>query len=74
MKLVLKTNNPVQLNFAEALLRDAGIAAEVFDAQMSVMEGSVGVLPRRLMVADAYFAAAQRLLREGLPDAVVEET
>jgi putative signal transducing protein len=72
MKLVLKTNNPVQLSFAEAVLKDAGIPAEVFDAQMSVMEGSVGVLPRRLMVADADFAEAQRLLREGLPDAVVE--
>jgi Putative prokaryotic signal transducing protein len=72
MKLVLKTNNPVQLNFAEVILKDAGIAAEVFDAQMSVMEGSVGVLPRRLMVADADFDEARRLLREGLPDAVIE--
>ena len=35
MRPVLKTNNPVQLSFAEAVLKDAGIAAFVFDAQMS---------------------------------------
>ena len=74
MKLVLKTNNPVQLSFAEAILKDAGIAAQVFDAQMSSTEGSLGVLPRRLMVADADFPEARTLLREGLPDAAVEET
>jgi len=72
MRAILKTNNPVQLNFAEAVLKDAGIAAFVFDTQMSMTEGSLGVLPRRLMVADEDFDRAQRLLRDGVPDAVLE--
>ena len=56
MRVVLKTNNPVQLNFAEVLLSDAGIHAIVFDAEMSVMDGNLGILPRRLMVAEEDFA------------------
>lgn len=72
MRPVLKTNNPVQLNFAEAVLKDAGIVSFVFDAQMSMTEGSLGVLPRRLMVADEDFPQALRVLRDGLPDAPLE--
>ncbi len=72
MRAVLKTNNIVQLNFAEAVLKDAGISTVIFDTQMSMTEGSVGVLPRRLMVADADFAQAQHVLREGLPDSILE--
>ena len=66
MRVVLKTNNPVQLNFAEVLLSDAGIHAIVFDAEMSVMDGNLGILPRRLMVAEDDFAQAVRVLGEGL--------
>ena len=72
MRAVLKTNNLVQLHFAEAVLKDAGIATVVFDTQMSMTEGSVGVLPRRLMVSDDDYAKAQEVLREGVPDAIVE--
>jgi hypothetical protein len=72
MRVLIKSNNPVQLNFAQALLKDAGIAHFVFDEQMSVMEGSLGVLPRRIMVGDEDYMAAARLLREGLPDIPVE--
>ena len=66
MRSVLETNNAVQLNYAEAILRDGGIESFVFDAQMSMNEGSLGVLPRRLMVADEDFGRAQALLRAGL--------
>ena len=72
MRAVLKTNNPVVLNFAEVLLRDAGIAAVVFDAQASVMDGSMGMLPRRLMVDDEDYEAAQRVLTDGLGEAQLE--
>jgi hypothetical protein len=72
MRQVLQTNNAVQLNFAEAILRDGGIASFVFDSQMSVNEGSLGVLPRRLMVADDDFEHAQELLRAGLEQGPVE--
>jgi hypothetical protein len=65
---VLKTNNPVLLSFAQVLLADAGIEAVVFDAHMSVIEGSLGVLPRRLMVPDEQFARAESILKDGLAE------
>ena len=72
MRAVLKTNNPVQLNFAEVLLTDACLQYVVFDSEMSVMDGSLGILPRRLMVADEDFSRAQAILRNGMKDAPVE--
>ncbi len=66
MKAVLKTNNPVLLNYAQSLLRDAGIASVTFDENASVMDGSLGILPRRLMVSDEDFYRANALLRDGL--------
>lgn len=62
MKVVLTTNNPVELGWAEAVLASAGIAAEVFDRHASVVEGSISAIPRRLMVADADHARATDLL------------
>lgn len=52
MKAVLRTNNLVELTWAQAMLRDAGIGAVVFDAHNSIAEGSIGAIPRRLMVED----------------------
>ena len=68
MREVLKTNDPVLLNFAQALLKDARIEAVVFDTHASIMDGSSGFLPRRLMVAEDDAAAAQRVLKEALPE------
>ncbi len=66
MREVLKTNNPVELNFAEVVLKDAGIESVVFDAHMSVLDGSMVILPRRLMVAEDDADQAATLLREAL--------
>src|SRR5581483_4966877 len=66
MRALLKTNDPVLLSFAKALLTDADIEAVVFDENASVMDGSLGILPRRLMVADEDFSRARRLLDEAL--------
>ena len=68
MREVLKTNDPVLLNFAQVLLADAGIAAVVFDDHMSIMDGSLGILPRRLMVAEEDMARAELVLKEALPE------
>ena len=70
MREVLKTNNPVLLSFAQVLLADSGIETVVFDVHMSVIEGSLGVLPRRLMVGDEHFLRAEAILREGLAEDV----
>jgi hypothetical protein len=72
MKTLLKTNDPVLLDFAGALLRDAGIKFEVFDGAMSVMDGSIGALPRRLTVLDEDEEKARTLLRDGLGAAELE--
>ncbi len=68
MRAVLKTNNPVLLSLAQALLSDAGIGVAVFDSHMSVMDGSLGILPRRLMVCDGEYELAQAILRTSLSD------
>jgi hypothetical protein len=72
MRLVLRTNDPVQLDFAKAILTDAEIHNYVLDENASVMDGSLGILPRRLMVADGDFERAAALLRDGLKDAPIE--
>ena len=67
MKELLRTNNVVYISFAQAVLADAGIETLVFDGNMSIVEGSIGALPRRLMVADEDEAAARRLLAVAEP-------
>ena len=54
----------VRLSFITALLRDAGIEATVLDTWTSSIEGSIGAIPRRVMVPDEDAARATRLLRE----------
>ena len=62
MRELMRTNDPVLLNFVENLLGEAGIAAVILDANMSVLEGSLGMLPRRLMVPDDDEVTARRIL------------
>jgi hypothetical protein len=69
MREVLKTNNPVELNFAEVVLTDAGIESVVFDTHMSILDGSMVILPRRLMVADEDADRASALLADALGQA-----
>jgi hypothetical protein len=64
MQVLVQTNDPVRLSFLIALLRDAGITAEILDSQMSVVEGSIGALPRRLVVSDDSASRARRVLME----------
>ena len=70
MKAVLKTNNPVLLNYAANVLAQEGVEHVVFDENASVMDGSMGFLPRRLMVLDQDFTRAGYLLRTALPGAM----
>ena len=42
MKELLRTNDPVELSFVQALLKDSGIESIVFDQHTSIMEGSIG--------------------------------
>lgn len=64
MHELLRSNDPVLLNFIEVLLRDAGIPSLIADGHMSVLEGSLGMLPRRMLVAEDDAAKACRVLDE----------
>ena len=64
MKELLRTNDAVIISFAESLLRDAGIGCLVADQNMSVLDGSIGVLPRRVLVADEDVEQARRILSD----------
>jgi len=62
MRELMQTNDPVLLSFVEALLRDAGIECVIADRNMSVLEGSIGVLPRRVLVAEENFTWARQVM------------
>ncbi|WP_404380495.1 DUF2007 domain-containing protein [Caenispirillum salinarum] len=64
MKEILRTNDPVLLSALQAALAEADIEPLVFDAYTSIAEGSLGVLPRRLMVADEDAWRAESILRD----------
>lgn len=69
MKELLRTTDPLRLIRAQDVLRADGIETYALDQHMSILEGSLGILPRRLMVADRDHFMAQSILREhGLND------
>jgi len=61
---LFRSNDPVLLSFAQALLRDAGIHCVLLDGHTAVLEGSINAIQRRLMVTRDDEAAARRLLRD----------
>ncbi|GHC71343.1 DUF2007 domain-containing protein [Limoniibacter endophyticus] len=64
MQELIRTNDAVVISFVESLLRDSDIQHLTVDQNMSVLDGSIGVLPRRILVADDALAQAQRLLAD----------
>ena len=64
MREIVRTNDAVLITAIEALLQGADIPHVVFDQNMSVLEGSIGMLPRRVMVSDDQAAAARKLLAD----------
>ena len=69
MKELFRSNDVVLLSFIQALFNDAGIGHLVADANMSIIEGSIGILPRRVLVEEDQWAQARRILAEaGLDD------
>ncbi len=64
METIIVSNDPVRLSFLLALLRDAGLAPILLDSFASVMDGSIGALPRRLAVVADEVARARLVLQE----------
>jgi len=61
---LVRTNDAVLLSAIEALLRAADIPHLTLDQNMSVLEGSLGILPRRIQVAEKHVESARRLLAD----------
>jgi len=64
MKELLRTTDPTIIAFAQMLLRGEDIACFEFDVNTSIIEGSIGILPRRLMVADRDHFVAAAVMRD----------
>ncbi len=64
MEELLRTNDITLIPLARAVLEDEGIDSFELDVNMSVLEGSIGILPRRLMVRSDEIDDAKRVLRE----------
>jgi hypothetical protein len=61
---LIRTNDPVIISYVEALMRDAGIGCFVADQNMSIIEGSLGILPKRVMVDAEAVDRARRILSD----------
>ncbi|WP_418152676.1 DUF2007 domain-containing protein [Litorimonas sp. RW-G-Af-16] len=69
---ILKTVNPATLNYVEAVLKEAQIEYFIMDQNVSIIEGSIGVIPRRVMVlADDADDARQALIDADMGDELV---
>lgn len=67
MRELLRTNNVVLLSLVEATLRSAGIGCFVADTNVSVVDGSIGIFPRRVLVAgDEWVTARDTLIAVGV--------
>ena len=64
MKELLRTTDPTIIAFASALLQGEGIDCFEMDVNMSVLEGGIGIFPRRLMVHEDWIDAAERVMRD----------
>lgn len=64
MKELLRTNDAVLISWLVAALGDHAIDAVVLDTHTAILEGSIGAIQRRVMVADADFFLASRVLAD----------
>ena len=75
MKELMATNDMVTISFVETLLKEAEIDFLVLDQNMSILEGSIGIIPRRVMVPDGLLVVARRLLEDaGLAKEITTRT
>jgi Putative prokaryotic signal transducing protein len=74
MREILRSNDAVLISFVQSLLRQAGIGSVLADQHISLMEGSIGAFPRRLLVgADDWETARSVLAEAGLAASLVDD-
>jgi hypothetical protein len=61
---LVRTTDAVLISAIEALLNGARIGHLVVDQNMSVLEGSIGIFPRRILVREDEIQMARRLLED----------
>ena len=64
MKELLRTTDPTIIAFARALLKAENIAFYEFDVNSSILEGSIGILPQRLMVSNSDHFIATAVMQD----------
>ncbi|MCH1411847.1 MAG: DUF2007 domain-containing protein [Rhodobacteraceae bacterium] len=64
MKELLSTNDITKFVYAETILNSNDIVSFALDVNISVLEGSIGILPRRLMVLATDYERALQLLTD----------
>jgi hypothetical protein len=64
MKELLRSNDPTIMAFASALLQGEDIDCFQMDVNMSILEGGIGIFPRRMMVHDDDYDRAVRAMRD----------
>ncbi len=64
MKELLRSTDPTILAFASALLEGEDIDCFEMDVNMSILEGGIGIFPRRLMVRADDLLRAERVMRD----------
>ena len=64
MEVILQTTDITQIPFVKMLLSSQGIQAFVVDSNMSALEGSINILPIRVMVLSSDFVTARNILIE----------
>lgn len=64
MKELLRSTDPTVMAFASALLEGEDIDCFQMDVNMSVLEGGIGIFPRRMMVREADYDRAVRVMRD----------
>ena len=64
MRELVRTNDAVLISAIEALLKGAQIEHMVVDQNISVLEGSIGIFPRRILVGEDEVEVARRLLED----------
>ncbi len=64
MRELMRTNDTVVVGLARSLLEAEGLLVMVVDDNMSVLEGSIGMFPRRVMVVSGELEQARTVLSE----------
>ncbi len=62
MEEIIRTNDVVLISLVESLMKEMGIHYHVADQAMSILDGTIGALPRRFMVDAERAEEARRIL------------